>query len=237
MTSPRLGPKVLAEFLGTAFLLAAIVGSGAMAQRLTDDVGIQLLQNAVATTTVLAALIVTFGVVSGAHFNPAVTLTDRLMGNIDNQTTAAFIVAQIAGGAIGVVSANIMFDFDPVVWSTNDRATGATFFAEFIATIGLLLVIYGVSRSHSLPVVAAAVGGYITGAYAFTSSTSFANPAVTLARTLTDTFAGIRPASAPAFIGAQLGSVIIAYGLIRYLFPDTGAVEKAEADNADTDRQ
>jgi len=211
--------RLTGEFVGTAFLLAAVVGSGIMAQNLTDDVGLQLLQNAFATAGVLVALILAFGSVSGAHFNPAVTLTDRWFGGIDTPTTVWYIAAQTAGGIIGVVAANIMFDLDAVNWSTRDRSSLNLVFAEGVATLGLLLVIFGTVRSGRTSIVAFAVGGYIAGAYYFTSSTSFANPAVTVARMFSDTFAGIRPTDAPAFIAAQLVAVIVGIALIRVLFP------------------
>ena len=212
--------RLTGEFVGTAFLLAGVVGSGIMAENLTDDVGLQLLQNAFATAGVLVALILGFGSVSGAHFNPAVTLTDRWFHGIDTPTAVWYIAAQTAGGIVGVMAANIMFDLDAVNWSTKDRSSLNLVFADGIATLGLLLVIFGVVRSGRSTVVAFAVGGYIAGAYYFTSSTSFANPAVTVSRMFSDTFAGIRPASAPAFIVAQLVAVALAIALIRVLHPD-----------------
>ena len=211
--------RLTGEFVGTAFLLAAVVGSGIMAQNLTDDIGLQLLQNAFATAGVLVALILAFGSVSGAHFNPAVTLTDRWFGGIDTPTTVWYIAAQTAGGIVGVIAANIMFDLDAVNWSTRERSSLNLLFAEGVATLGLLLVIFGTVRSGRTSVVAFAVGGYIAGAYYFTSSTSFANPAVTVARMFSDTFAGIRPTDAPAFIAAQLVAVVVGIALIRVLFP------------------
>ena len=216
--------RLTGEFVGTAFLLAAVVGSGIMAQNLTDDVGLQLLQNALATAGVLVALILAFGSVSGAHFNPAVTLTDRWFGGIDTPTTVWYIAAQTAGGIVGVIAANIMFELDAVNWSTRDRSSLNLVFAEGVATLGLLLVIFGTVRSGRTSAVAFAVGGYIAGAYYFTSSTSFANPAVTVARMFSDTFAGIRPTDAPAFIAAQLVAVVVGIALIRVLFPGIDAV-------------
>ncbi len=216
--------RLTGEFVGTAFLLAAVVGSGIMAENLTDDVGLQLLQNAFATAGVLVALILAFGSVSGAHFNPAVTLTDRWFGGIDTPTAVWYIAAQTAGGIVGVMAANIMFDLRAIEWSTKDRSSPNLVFAEGIATLGLLLVIFGVVRSGRTSAVPFAVGGYIAGAYYFTSSTSFANPAVTIARMFSDTFAGIRPASAPAFIAAQLVAVVVGIALIHVLFPDIGEV-------------
>ncbi len=216
--------RLTGEFVGTAFLLAAIVGSGIMAQTLTDDVGLQLLQNAFATAGVLVALILAFGSVSGAHFNPAVTLTDRWFGGIDTPTAVWYIAAQTGGSIVGVVAANVMFDLDAVDWSTTDRSSSNLVFADGVATLGLLLVIFGVVRSGRATAVAFAVGGYIAGAYYFTSSTSFANPAVTIGRMFSDTFAGIRPADAPAFIAAQLVAVVVAAALIHVLFPDIDEV-------------
>ncbi len=216
--------RLTGEFVGTAFLLAAVVGSGIMAENLTDDVGLQLLQNAFATAGVLVALILAFGSVSGAHFNPAVTLTDRWFGGIDTPTTVWYIAAQTSGGIVGVMAANLMFDLDAVNWSTKDRSSINLVFAEGVATLGLLLVIFGVVRSGRTSVVAFAVGGYVAGAYYFTSSTSFANPAVTVARMFSDTFAGIRPADAPAFIAAQVVALALAIALIRVMHPDMDEV-------------
>jgi arsenate reductase len=212
--------RLTAEFVGTAFLLAAIVGSGIMAETLSTDVGLQLLQNAFATVGVLVALILAFGAVSGAHFNPAVTITDRVVGGIDTPTAVWYVLAQTLGSIVGVIAANVMFDLDAIDWSTRDRSTGNLVFAESVATLGLLLVIFGVVRSRRTSVVAFAVGAYIAGAYYFTSSTSFANPAVTIGRMFSDTFAGIEPASAPAFVVAQLAAIAVAVGLIRVLWPN-----------------
>ena len=212
--------RTVGEFVGTAFLLAAVVGSGIMAENLTDDVGLQLLQNAFATAGALVALILALGSVSGAHFNPAVTITDRWFGGIDTPTAVWYVGAQVAGGVVGVMIANLMFDLDAVDVSTKDRSSFPLWLGEVVATLGLLLVIFGVVRSGRATTVAFAVGGYIAAAYYFTSSTSFANPAVTVARTLSDTFAGIRPADAPAFIVAQLFATAAAIALIRVLYPD-----------------
>lgn len=216
--------KLAAEFVGTAFLLAAVVGSGIMAENLTDDVGLQLFQNAFATAGVLTALILALGPASGGHFNPAVTLADRIFGGIDTPTAVGYVIAQITGGILGVIGANIMFDLDAIDWSTKDRSAGHLVFAEAVATIGLLLVIFGVVRSGRASVAAFAVGGYIAGAYYFTSSTSFANPAVTIARTFSDTFAGIEPASAPGFIAAEVVGTLVAVGVIRAIYPGIGEV-------------
>ncbi len=221
---PTLGRRIAAEFVGTAFLLAAIVGSGIMAETLSIDPGLQLLQNALATAGALTAMILALGPVSGAHLNPAVTLADRAFGGLTNRETIGYITAQISGGIAGVIVANLMFDLPAVTWSTTARSGSHLWLAEAVATIGLLLVIFGLVRSGKASVAAFAVGGYIAGAYYFTSSTSFANPAVTVARTLSDTFAGIAPASAPSFVVAELIGVGIAVGFIRWLFPHLAEV-------------
>lgn len=216
--------RLVAEGVGTAFLLAAVVGSGIMAERLSADVGIQLLANAIATVGVLVALILALGPASGAHFNPAVTLADRALGGVDTRTAVGYVVAQVVGGIVGVVVANAMFGLDLVEWSTKDRSGSELALAEGVATLGLLLVVFGVVRSGKPTLAAFSVGGYIAGAYWFTSSTSFANPAVTVARMFSDTFAGIEPASAPAFIVAQLAAVAVGIGLVRVIYPDIESV-------------
>ncbi len=211
--------RTLGEFVGTFFLLAGVVGSGIMAENLTTDVGLQLLQNALATGGVLIALILAFMHVSGAHFNPAVTLVDLALGGIERTAAVAYVVAQTAGGILGVMAANIMFDLPAVDWSTKDRSASHLVFADAIATLGLLLVIFLMVRAGDAAQVAFAVGAYIAGAYYFTSSTSFANPAVTVSRMFSDTFAGIEPRSALGFITAQLVAVAVAIPLIRFLTP------------------
>ncbi len=212
--------RLTAEFVGTALLLAAVVGSGIMGERLSADVGLQLLENAFATAGVLVALILALGPASGAHFNPAVTLADRVFGGIDTPTALGYVAAQVSGGILGVVLANAMFELDLVTWSTKDRTGGALALAEGVATFGLLLVIFGVVRSGRPILAAFSVGGYIAGAYWFTSSTSFANPAVTVARAFSDTFAGIAPASVPAFVAAQLVATGVAVVVIKTIYPD-----------------
>ncbi len=215
-----LGRKALAELVGTALLVAAVIGSGIAATRLSPtDVGLQLLENAAATVGVLVAIILALGPASGAHLNPVVTLADRFLGGLTTQETAAYIGAQVAGGALGAVVANLMFSEPAVELSTKNRITGATGLAEVVATFGLLLVIFGVVRSGRASAAPFAVGGYIGGAYFFTSSTSFANPAVTVARTLSDTFAGIAPASAPGFVLAQLVGAALAVACVLALYP------------------
>ncbi|MEL7207655.1 MAG: aquaporin [Actinomycetota bacterium] len=219
MTATGLTRRVLAEFVGTGFLLAGVVGSGIMAERLTDDVGLQLFQNAAATAGVLVALILALGPASGAHFNPAVTLADRVFGGLDTRTALAYVCAQVSGGILGVVLANLMFDLPAITLSTKERTGADLWLAESIATLGLLLVIFGVVRSGRAGAAAYAVGAYIGGAYYFTSSTSFANPAVTVARTLTDTFTGIDPSDAAPFVAAQLVGTALAIALIRVIYP------------------
>jgi arsenate reductase len=222
MAVPPTVRRLTAEFTGTAFLVAGVVGSGIMAQRLTDDRGLQLLQNAVATAGVLVAVILALGPASGAHVNPAVTLVDRAFGGIGTAMATAYIVVQVAGGILGAIVANAMFDLPLVEWSTTARSGGNLWFAEGVATLGLLVVIFGVVRSARSTVAAFAVAGYIAGAYFFTSSTSFANPAVTIGRAFSNTFAGIEPSSVPMFIVAQLVGALAAVGLIFVLYPRGG---------------
>lgn len=224
-----LARRATAEFLGTAFLVMAVVGSGVMASRLSpDDVGLQLLQNSLATGAALVALIMALQPVS-ASFNPVVTLVERALGMIDTTTAAGLVAGQILGGLAGTVAANLMFGLDAVSWSTHQRTGVPLWLGEVIATVGLLLVIFGTVRSGRADRVAFAVGGYITAAYWFTSSTSFANPAVTMARTVTDTFAGIAPPSAPAFILAQLLGGAAGFLLVRFLYPSFATVSAAPA--------
>jgi len=215
-----LGRRLAAEALGTGFLAIAVIGSGIMASRLSpNDGGLQLFENAAATAGALIALILIFAAVSGAHFNPVVSLIDRAFGSISTRDTALYVVAQIAGGCLGAVIANLMFQLPAVEWSTKVRSSGALWLSELVATAGLLLVIHGCVRSGRASVVPFAVGLWIGGAYWFTSSTSFANPAVTIARTLSDSFAGIKPSSAPMFLVAQLVGALVALGLIRFFYP------------------
>lgn len=221
-----LARRATAEAVGTGFLAAIVVGSGIFAQRLSpDDLGLQLLENSIATGVGLAALILAFASVSGAHFNPAVTLASRLSGGIDNRSGAVYVLAQIAGGCIGVIVANLMFELDPVTLSTQDRGSAGVWLAEIVATFGLVVVIFALVRTGRSSMVAFAVGGYIAAAYWFTSSTSFANPAVTIARSLTDTFAGISPSSVPAFIVAQTIGALIAIGFALWMYPRVPAVD------------
>jgi glycerol uptake facilitator-like aquaporin len=214
-----LGRRVVAEAVGTALLLAAVVGSGIMGERLAGgNVAVALLANTLATGAALVALILTFGPISGAHFNPAVTLADATQGGRPWTEVPAYLVAQIAGAFSGVAAAHGMFDLPLFFASRHARAGTAQVFSEFVATFGLLAVIWGCARSRT-PAIPFAVAAYITAAYWFTASTSFANPAVTLARAASDTFAGIRPADAPPFIVAQLLGAATATGLFRWLAP------------------
>ncbi len=211
--------RAVAEALGTAFLLAAVVGSGIMGERLAGgNVAIALLANTLATGAMLVTLILTFGTISGAHFNPAVTLADASQGGIAWREAPIYLAAQIFGAFAGVAAAHLMFGEPLFFASQHIRAGGAQLFSEFIATFGLLSVIWGCSRLRS-SAVPFAVGAYITGAYWFTSSTSFANPAVTLARAASDTFAGIRPADVSGFILSQFAGAMAATLLFRWLAP------------------
>lgn len=225
MSTAPLRRRALAEFCGTAFLVAVVVGSGIAAAELSpDDTGLQLLENAAATAGGLVALILAFGPVSGAHFNPVVSAADALFGGLDRRDLPAYVAAQVAGAIGGSIVANLMFELDAVSWSTHSRSTGALWLGEAVATVGLLVVIFGVVRSGRASAAPFAVGAYIGAAYFFTSSTSFANPAVTIGRAFTDTFAGIEPSSVPAFIAFQLVGGAVAVLLIRTLYPDIGDV-------------
>jgi glycerol uptake facilitator-like aquaporin len=212
--------RLVAEGLGTGFLLAAVVGSGIMGERLAGgSVGLALLANAVATGAALVALILTFGPISGAHFNPAVTLADASQGGLSWSDARRYVVVQIIGAVAGVTLGNVMFGEPAWAFSHHVRQGPAQLLSEFVATFGLLSIIWGCSRSRSAVAVPFAVGAYITAAYWFTASTSFGNPAVTLARCLTDTFAGIRPVDVPGFVVAQLGGAAAATALFRWLAP------------------
>lgn len=211
--------RIVAEFLGTAFLVAAVVGSGIMAERLAGgNVALALLANTIATGAALVALILTFGPISGAHLNPVVSLADAMEGGLTWSETLPYMAAQIGGGICGAIAGHAMFELPLLSLSRHIRSGQAQFLSEFIATFGLLSVIWGCSRSRS-SVVPFAVGSYITAAYWFTASTSFANPAVTIARCLSDTFAGIRPGDVPWFVVAQFAGGIAATMLFRWLIP------------------
>jgi glycerol uptake facilitator-like aquaporin len=211
--------RVTAEAVGTCLLLAAVVGSGIMGERLAGgNAAVALLANTLATGAALVALILTFGPISGAHFNPAVTLADASQGGLPWNEVPLYIAAQVVGAFAGVAAAHLMFEVPVFFASRHARSGAAQAFSEFVATFGLLAVIWGCARLRS-SAVPFAVAAYITAAYWFTASTSFANPAVTLARSATDTFSGIRPADAPAFIVAQLLGAAAATGLFRWLVP------------------
>lgn len=215
-----LARRLVAEAVGSCLLIVAVVGSGIMASRLSpNDVGIQLLENAAATAGALIGLILMFGAVSGAHFNPVVTLVDRLFGTITTRQTILYVVVQTIGASIGSVLANVMFSRPAFELSTKTRSSGALWLSEAVATIGLLWVIHGCVRTGRANAVPFAVGAWIGGAYWFTSSTSFANPGVTIARMFSDSFAGIKPSSAPMFILMQFLGAVCAFLLIRFLSP------------------
>jgi glycerol uptake facilitator-like aquaporin len=219
MSAPSLARRATAEALGTGLLLAAVVGSGIMGERLSQgNVALALLANTLATGAALVALILTFGAISGAQLNPAVTLSDAALGGLPWREVPAYVIAQVVGAFGGVASAHLMFQEPLFSPSRHDRGGPALLFSEFVATFGLLAVIWGVARRRS-EAAPFAVGAYITAAYWFTASTSFANPAVTLARAATDTFAGIAPADTPAFILAQLLGAAAATALFAWLVP------------------
>jgi glycerol uptake facilitator-like aquaporin len=215
----RLLRTVVSEFLGTGFLAAAVVGSGIMGERLAGgNVAIALLANTIATGATLLVVILTFGPISGGHFNPAVTLVDAMERGVPWTVAACYISAQCAGGICGAIAAHLMFGLPIISVSTHVRSGAAQTFSEFVATFGLICVIWGCARQRS-NLVAFAVAAYITAAYWFTSSTSFANPAVTIARSLSDTFAGVRPVDVPPFVVAELAGAIAATFLFRWLVP------------------
>ena len=215
-----LARRLTAELLGSALLAALVVGSGIAAQRLSPgDTGLQLLENAFATALGLPVLILIFGPLSGAHFNPVVSLVDSASGLRSWRDTAAYIPTQILGCILGAMLANLMFGGPAVTISTTDRLTPAHFLAEIVATAGLILVIFVLARTDRAHITPWAVGAYIGAAYFFTSSASFANPAITVGRIFSDTFAGIAPSSAPGFVAAQLVGAAIAFVLVRWFYP------------------
>src|SRR3984957_18301485 len=229
MLTPPLARRLLAELLGSAFLAALVIGSGIAAQTLSpSDVGLQLFENAVATAMGLATIILMFGPVSGGHFNPVVSLADATFGGIAWRDSLAYIPAQVAGCVLGAITANGMFALAAISISTHHRATGAHLFSEAIATAGLLLVIFSLARTKRLSAAPAAVGAYIGAAYFFTSSASFANPAISVGRMFSDTFAGIAPASVPLYIVAQAVGGAFAILALRILYPDVTPGEAAE---------
>ena len=209
--------KLISEMIGTLFLLLIVVGSGIMGENLTENKGVVLLANSIATAFGLIVLIWTFGPYSGAHFNPAVSIVMMLLGKLTKNETLLFILCQVIGGVLGVISANMIFDLDIISISDNKRLTSGIFVSEIIATFGLLITILLVSK-QKIEMVAPAVGLYIGAAYWFTSSTSFSNPAVTIARTLSNTFTGIIPSDVIPFIFAQLIGTLIVYFIYKHVY-------------------
>ena len=231
MRLTTLSRQALAEFLGSAGLVTVVIGSGIAAERLSpNDVGLQLLENAIATGAGLVALILAFGPVSGGHFNPVVTLADRYFGGVTDRQVAAYLPAQVIGGAVGAVVANAMFGLPAVSISTTDRSAGGLWLSEAVATFGLVVLIFALVRAGRAALAPFAVGAYITAAYWWSSSTSFANPMIDLARTLSDTFAGIAPASIPIFLLMQLAGGAAGVAVVAVLYPTVPAVADADAD-------
>jgi glycerol uptake facilitator-like aquaporin len=227
--TPPLARRLLAELLGSAFLAALVIGSGIAAQTLSpNDVGLELFENAAATATGLFTIILMFAPVSGGHFNPVVSLADATLGGIRWGDAISYIPAQVAGCVLGAVVANGMFSLAAVSISTHHRASGAHLFSEAIATAGLLLVIFSLARSRRATTIPAAVGAYIGAAYFFTSSASFANPAISIGRMFSNTFAGVAPASVPGYVLAQLIGGLAALALLRVLYPDVTPAEAAD---------
>ncbi|MGH3646294.1 MAG: MIP/aquaporin family protein [Micromonosporaceae bacterium] len=239
MPTAPLWRRLVAEFAGTGLLVAVVVGSGIAAAALSpDDVGLQLLENAIATAFGLGVLILMFGPVSGAHFNPAVSVADWWLGRragtgLSTGALAAYVAAQTTGGIAGAVLANLMYAHPAVSWSSTARTGGHLWLAEVVATAGLVLLIFSLVRTGRLAAVGPAVGAYIGAAYWFTSSTSFANPAVTVGRAFTDTFAGIAPASVAPFVAAQLVGALVGVGLVAVLYPAPPRVDET----GDADRE
>jgi glycerol uptake facilitator-like aquaporin len=220
---------LLAEWMGSAFLAAIVVGSGIAAEQLSPgNIGLELLENAAATAAGLYAIIVTFGPVSGAHFNPVVSFVDAAFGGLRWRTAAAYLPAQVAGCVTGAVAANVMYGHAVVSISTHHRVTGGHLLSEVIATLGLLLVIFALTRTRRGASAAGAVGAYVGAAYFFTSSASFANPAITIGRIFSDSFAGIAPASAPAYVVAQAVGGLVAVAAIKALYPALRPADAAD---------
>jgi arsenate reductase len=229
MDEAALWRRLTAEFLGSAFLAAIVIGSGIAAQELSPgNVGLELFENAAATAAGLYAIILMFGPVSGAHFNPVVSFVDAAFDGISWRDAAAYLPAQVVGCIGGAVVANLMFSKAAISMSTHHRATPAHFLSEIVATLGLILVIFALARSGRSRITPGAVGAYIGAAYFFTSSTSFANPAITVGRMFSNTFAGIAPSSAPAFIAAQIVGGVLAFGVIKLLYPGITPAEAAD---------
>lgn len=227
-TTPPLSRRLLAELLGSAFLAALVIGSGIAAQQLSPhDIGLELFENAAATAAGLFAIILMFGPISGGHFNPVVSFVDASFGGISRRDALAYLSAQITGCVLGAIAANGMFAKALLSISTHHRASPSHLFSEVIATLGLLLVIFALARTHRSTTAPAAVGAYIGAAYFFTSSTSFANPAISVGRIFSNTFAGIAPASVPGYVAAEVIGGAIAVLAIRMLYPDVTAADAA----------
>jgi len=224
MRPSLLARQALAEFIGSAGLVAVVIGSGIAASRLSVDTGLQLLENALVTGAGLVALILAFGPVSGGHFNPVVTLADRLLGGVGNRQVSVYLPAQFAGGVLGAVLANLMYGLPAVEISQRQRSSPALWLSEVLATAGLVVLVFALVRSGRAALAPFAVGAYIAAAYWWSSSTSFANPMIDVARTLSDTFAGIAPSSVPAFVVAQLVGGALGLGVVVLLYPSAAAV-------------
>jgi arsenate reductase len=221
---PVLARQAVAELLGSAGLVCVVIGSGIAASRLSADPGLQLLENALVTGAGLLALILAFGPVSGGHFNPVVTLADRVFGGVSTRQVLAYLPAQLAGGAVGAVTANLMFGLPAITVSTHERSSGGLWLSEALATFGLVVLIFAVVRSGQVRFAPFAVGAYIAAAYWWSSSTSFANPMIDVARTLSNTFAGIAPGSVLGFVLAQLVGGAVAVVVVALLYPAVAAV-------------
>ncbi len=229
MGEAALWRRLIAEFLGSAFLATVVIGSGIAAQRLSPgNTGLQLFENAAATAAGLVAIILMFGPVSGGHFNPVVSFVDAAFGGLRWRDAAAYLPFQVAGCVVGAVVANVMFSLSAIELSTRHRASPAHFLSEVVATLGLLLVIFSLARSGRSRSAPAAVGAYIGAAYFFTSSTSFANPAITIGRMFSNTFAGIAPSSVPTFVAAQVVGGLVALGMILVLYPRLSPAEAGD---------
>lgn len=227
MRVPLLARQAVAEFLGSAGLVTVVIGSGIAAARLSADPGLRLLENALVTGAGLVALILAFGPVSGGHFNPVITLADRIFGGVDTRQVAAYLPAQLAGGVVGAIAANLMFGLPAVTVATHARSSGGLWLSEALATFGLVGLVFGLVRAGRAGLAPFAVGAYITAAYWWSSSTSFANPMITVARTLSNTFAGIAPASVPMFVVMQLIGGAAGVAVVALLHPGVSA--RAEA--------
>jgi glycerol uptake facilitator-like aquaporin len=226
MRLPLLARQAVAEFLGSAGLVTVVIGSGIAAQRLSTDPGLRLLENALITGAGLVALILAFGPVSGGHFNPVVTLADRVFGGVGSRQVAAYLPAQLAGGVVGAIAANLMFGLPAVTVSTHARSSPGLWLSEALATFGLVVLVFGLVRAGRAALAPFAVGAYIAAAYWWSSSTSFANPMIAVARTLSNTFAGIAPSSVPMFVVLQLAGGAAGVAAVALLYP---RIDRAQA--------